>query len=156
MNFSNDESPIQSIINMGPVSIIDQLNAYCQSDIKTLWTLKRLNTNHEICGFTYVENMDGDWELMPTLCQNCNQIITYIINNMNVYNRDNNNCETQTMSDKMSDITLNNLFPSPIIPLCNDTDYLLYSNNNHDTLPGLKPYKNKSSTKLSLNCCSIL
>ena len=147
-----------------PKTLVEQLNAFCLSDVKTLWTAKRLRTNREVCGFSYVENDMGDWVMMPSLCPNCQHTLEHAI--------------AGTISDKLipgklsrlpkkvSETSLGwhgntscqetqsgyDLYPSP---LTSSAEYLLYPGKSHNGTDnqGLEFYR---PSLASAGCCRIL
>jgi hypothetical protein len=143
-----------------PKSIIEQLNAFCQADVKTQWTAKRLHTSPEVCGFSYVENAAGEWLMMPTLCQNCQQTMELFISGDIRTSR-----SAQTNEASLSSKTHNTLVPSPLTPQhtyneyeYNTTqdesrDYLLYTTRNNSNDNGLAFYR---PSLASNGCCQIL
>ncbi len=153
-----------------PKNIIEQLNSFCQADIKSQWTAKRLKASRDVCGFSYVENDAGDWVMMPTLCSNCQ----YTLNHQLASTQSNKKINTTT------ETKFAYIYPSPLpsqLTTSNDTqsykqsgqqddavstDYLLYpkhntrSNymNNNSNSDGLEFYR--PSLASSINCCQIL
>ena len=136
--------------------LIDQLNAYCQADVKKLWTPKRLRTSRDVCGFSYVEKQVGEWIIMPTLCHNCHHILEQAISGLAAVVQPNKKKHTQNI-----ETADDNLFPTPLIPIQSktsaaDTDYLLYPGTNGHTnyqQEGLEFYRPSFATS---GCCSIL
>ena len=161
-------------------SIIDQLNAFCQSDVKTNWTLKRLRTNREVCGFSYMENDSGEWVLMPLLCTNCQHtldqaiagIISFPLNSKPTLR---GGCEFRenavTVSDKLipgkssrlskkltktvSETSMDRVHMVYPSPLTSSAEYLLYpaDTQNHTENQGLEFYR---PSLASSGCCHIL
>lgn len=149
-----------------PKNIIEQLNSFCQADIKSLWTAKRLKSSRDVCGFSYVENDNGEWVMMPTLCSNCQ----YTLKHQSVSTQSKKSI-IATAESKFAYIypsplpsPLHSPLPSLLTP-SNDTeftDYLLYpkqtnkSNymNNNSNSEGLEFYR--PSLASSINCCQIL
>lgn len=135
-------------------TLVSQLNAYCQADVKTLWTQKRLRNSREVCGFSYVENQSGEWIMMPTLCPNCQNILEQVISGLQTDANKHSFAKT-----KETDVDI--LFPTPLFPTQSqsgaaDTDYLLYPAGNRHT-----KYKEGSlefyrPSLASNGCCSIL
>ena len=143
-----------------PKSVIEQLNSFCQSDVKTQWTAKRLHTSPEVCGFSYVENASGEWLMMPTLCPNCQQTLELAMSGDIRTSR-----SAQTNEESLSSKTHNTLVPSPLIPphtyneyQYNTTqdesrDYLLYPIQFDSRNRGLEFYR---PSLASSGCCQIL
>jgi hypothetical protein len=142
-------------------SIIEQLNAFCQSDIKTQWTAKRLRTSREVCGFSYVENDVGEWLMLPTLCPNCQQTIELAISGVISTHR-----SAKTNETSLSSKTPNTLVPSPLTPQHKyneypydttqdeSSDYLLYNTTlDNSNCNGLEFYR---PSLASSGCCQIL
>ena len=140
-----------------PKTLVEQLNAFCQSDVKTLWTAKRLRTNREVCGFSYVENDSGEWVMMPSLCPNCqhtiDQAIAGIISDKLIPGKPTRlpHKKTQTVSETSID-RVSALYPSP---LTSSAEYLLYpgTSPNHTENQGLEFYR---PSLASSGCCIIL
>lgn len=128
-----------------PKNIIEQLNSFCQADIKSLWTAKRLKVSRDVCGFSYVENDSGEWVMMPTICQNCNYILSQLNTNNTGYIR-------ETSLSKLD------IYSSPLTPTQHkyqsddntSADYLLYQQNHN----GLEFYR--PSLAANTGCCYIL
>ena len=159
--------------NLSAKSLITQLNAFCQSDVPTQWTTKRLRNNRDVCGFSYVENTAGEWIMMPSLCPNCHHILDSAIKGLTIkYGSDSRQQHKKTY--KTTETMFGTPYPSPIIPLPSDslksggesdkyntdTDYLLYpatgntkNNNKFDQQYGLEFYR---PSLASSGCCIIL
>jgi hypothetical protein len=135
-------------------TLVCQLNEYCQADVKTLWTLKRLRNSREVCGFSYVENQYGEWIMMPVLCTNCQHILEKAICGLSVI------IEPNKLKNKNTvETNINNLFSTPLEPPqtdATDIDYLLYPathNRTNNKLEGLELYR---PSLASGGCCAIL
>jgi len=133
-------------------TLIAQLNAYCQADVKTLWTPKRLRNSREVCGFSYVENRTGEWIMMPTLCPNCHHILDQAISGLQP-------ATAKPGQRKTKETAVDNLLPTPLYPTqsdSTDSDYLLYpagkrhTNYKQDDLEFYRP------SLASSGCCAIL
>jgi hypothetical protein len=154
---------ITDIGNLSAKSLITQLNAFCQADVKTQWTQKRLRTSREVCGFSYVENSIGEWVMMPTLCPNCHNILGQAVKGLVVeYNRSNQQSKKKVLNTE----TIFE-YPSPLVPLPGesetydtDSNYLLYpatSNSNYRGNNGEQPKLEFYRPSLAAGgCCSIL
>jgi hypothetical protein len=138
-----------------PKNIIEQLNAFCQADVKSQWTAKRLKSSRDVCGFSYIENEDGDWVMMPVLCQNCYYTLSqHQINTNTGYNK---GFPTNTKESSLSTLAV---LPSPLTPTKPEyqvddntsTDYLLYQQNKNNN--GLEFYR--PSLAANTGCCAIL
>jgi len=157
-----------------PKTLVEQLNAFCQSDVKTVWTAKRLRTNREVCGFSYVENDMGEWVMMPTLCQNCQHTLQLAMSGEIYSNHSQKSKRTKETimdtgrdagRDTGRDTGKNNLYPSPLMPqqsyntYQNETmqdeshDYLLYPTQSDSRNQGLEFYR---PSLASSGCCQIL
>lgn len=133
-------------------TLVSQLNAYCQADIKTLWTQKRLRNSHEVCGFSYVENQSGEWIMMPVLCPNCQHILDQVISGLQP---DAN--KLSFAKTKETDVDI--LFPTPLFLTQSgtaDTDYLLYQASNRHTKYKQESLEFYRPSLASNGCCSIL
>lgn len=137
-----------------PKNIIEQLNAFCQADVKSQWTAKRLKSSRDVCGFSYIENAAGEWVMMPTLCQNCYYTLSqHQINN----SRQSYQGATNTKESSLSTLAV---IPSPLTPTRSEyqtddntsTDYLLYQQNKNNN--GLEFYS--PSLAANAGCCAIL
>jgi len=151
-------------------SVVAQLNAYCQADVKTLWTQARLRNSRAVCGFSYIENAMGEWVMMPTLCQNCQHTLEQVISGLHFAVEPVTTKQIDTPTNKFWDRNVNRPAkntnpgpcPFPLIPLNQpaDTEYLLYPStgynyqhnyqHNHDKLQFYRP-------SLATNgCCNII
>jgi len=135
-----------------PKSLVEQLNAFCQADVKSQWTAKRLKSSRDICGFSYIENDSGEWVMMPIICKNCSYIISqYHINNTGYANG-------FSLNTKETSLSTFDIYPSPLeseqqkyhVNDNTSTDYLLYQQNNR----GLEFYRPSSAAHAK--CCYIL
>ena len=160
-----------------PKSVIEQLNSFCQSDVKTQWTAKRLRNSREVCGFSYVENDVGEWLMMPTLCPNCQHTLElamsgeiYATNSLKSMRTKETMIGTarDTTKDAARDVSQNILYPSPLTPQQSDgtratyqyatahdesRDYLLYPIQSDSRNQGLEFYR---PSLASSGCCQIL
>ncbi len=142
-----------------PRTLVEQLNAFCQADVKSQWTTKRLMSSRDVCGFSYIENDSGEWIMMPTLCQNC-YITLYqystVKGNVNI-------ARTPVQQKETRETKLSNLdiIPSPLIHTQynynsednSSTDYLLYpAKQNGNDLELYRP----SLTSNAGSCCIII
>ena len=153
-----------------PKNLIEQLNSFCQSDVKTLWTAKRLRTNREVCGFSYVENDMGEWVMMPLLCGNCRHTLQLAMSGEIYNNHSHKPMRTkETKIGTTKDASQNILYPSPLTPQQSDRhtysthqydniydesrDYLLYPIQSDSRNQGLEFYR---PSLASSGCCQIL
>lgn len=161
-----------------PKSLIEQLNSFCQSDVKTQWTAKRLRNSREVCGFSYVENDVGEWLMMPTLCPNCQHTLEramsgeiYTNNSLKSMRTKETTIDTtrDTTRDTARDASQNILYPSPLTYQQSDrhryetyqynnthdesSDYLLYPKQSDSRNHGLEFYR---PSLASSGCCQIL
>lgn len=157
--------------NLSTKSLITQLNAFCQADVKSLWTTKRLRNSREVCGFSYVENTAGEWVMMPTLCPNCYNILDQAIKGLEC-KKGNSSNQQHKKTQKTTETIFGSPYPSPLSPLPSDslksnseldkyvadTDYLLYPATGNTKIkygdqPGLEFYR---PSLASSGCCTIL
>lgn len=124
----NDNNEL--IKNIDPQqNLVEQLNNFCQSDVKTKWTKNKLRTSREKCGFSYIENKEGDWIMMPSLCPNCD----YILQSVNKQLSPVEEIKPKWFFTHHQQMADNNLLPSPMFsnrnsgPDNSSMDYLIYS-----------------------------